>query len=226
MSPFKHLFISKSRKVNFELSIIIRDLVNIPLVSGYYYVNWKLKNASHTTGTTERVHIKNHQVIWNYPINTIIQLIIDKQQVLGSCELKLEIYQKGGKEIGSLSINLSEYAGLGVTTERYLLQNCKFNSTIELTLRMNIKTESTPNPQFQTPPLSRKQIFKDIPTVISERKERNKKVTNSPTTPLRPNIRQSQSVMSLPRFCKIQSTEEPSPIDVVEKLFAMRVEPL
>ncbi|KAI8367980.1 hypothetical protein EDC96DRAFT_505953 [Choanephora cucurbitarum] len=54
MTPFTHLFVSKSRKVNFELSLIIRDLVNVPLVSGYYYVNWKLKNASHTTGTTER----------------------------------------------------------------------------------------------------------------------------------------------------------------------------
>lgn len=54
LTPFTHLFISKNRKINFELSLIIRDLVNVPLVSGYYYVNWKLKNASHTTGTTER----------------------------------------------------------------------------------------------------------------------------------------------------------------------------
>lgn len=54
MTRFTNLFVSKNRKVNFELSIIIRDLVNIPLVSGYYYVNWKLKNASHTSGTTER----------------------------------------------------------------------------------------------------------------------------------------------------------------------------
>ncbi|KAF1803692.1 hypothetical protein FB192DRAFT_1279173 [Mucor lusitanicus] len=85
----------------------------------------------------------------------MIQLVINKQQVLNDCELKLDIYQKGGKEIGTLSINLSEYAGSGVTTERYLLQNCKFNSTIKLSLRMNIKPDSTSNqpssyPQFQT----------------------------------------------------------------------------
>ncbi|KAL7317366.1 hypothetical protein PS15m_003734 [Mucor circinelloides] len=226
LTPFTHLFISKNRKVNFELSLIIRDLVNVPLVSGYYYVNWKLRNASHTTGTTERVHIKDHQITWNHPINTMVQLVINKQQVLNDCELKLDIYQKGGKEIGTLSVNLSEYAGLGVATERYLLQNCKFNSTIKLSLRMNIKPDSTSNqpssyPQFQTPPLSRKQIFKDIPTVIQERKERNKKVDLPPPILT---IRKSQSVMSLPRFCKLQtSNEEPSPIDVVEKLFAVRV---
>lgn len=53
--------------------------------------------------------------------------------MLGGCDLKLEIYKKGDKEeLGSLTINLSEYAGSGVTTERYLLQNCKFNSTIKV----------------------------------------------------------------------------------------------
>lgn len=62
----------------------------------------------------------------------MIQLVINKQQVLGRCDLKLEIFKKGGKEIGSLNINLSEYAGSGVTTERYLLHNCKFNSTIKV----------------------------------------------------------------------------------------------
>lgn len=60
------------------------------------------------------------------------KLAIDKHQMLNDCELKLEVYQKGGKEIGSLSINLSEYAGSGVVTERYLLQDCKFNSTIKV----------------------------------------------------------------------------------------------
>lgn len=62
----------------------------------------------------------------------MIQLVTNKQQILSTCELKLEIHQKGGKEIGSLSINLSEYAGSGVTTERYLLQDCKYNSTIKV----------------------------------------------------------------------------------------------
>lgn len=70
---------------------------------------------------------------WNHPINTLVQLVINKQQILGGCDLKLEIYKKGDKEeLGSLTINLSEYAGSGVTTERYLLQNCKFNSTIKV----------------------------------------------------------------------------------------------
>jgi hypothetical protein len=54
MTPFKNLFISKSRKVNFEVGVIIRDIANVPLVSGSYYVNWKLKHASHPAGSTAR----------------------------------------------------------------------------------------------------------------------------------------------------------------------------
>ncbi|CAO3693807.1 unnamed protein product [Rhizopus stolonifer] len=188
MSPFSQLFVSKNRKVNFEIAIIIRDLVNVPLVSGYYYVNWKLKHTSHPAGSTPSVHIKDHQVSWNYPINTMTKLVIDKHQMLHDCELKLEVYQKGGKEIGSLNINLSEYAGSGVVTERYLLQDCKFNSTIKLTLRMNTKSEDYP--QFQTPPVSRKQVFKDIPTIVRERTERS-------ITLETPTLKKSQSAISL-----------------------------
>ncbi|GAA5804358.1 N-terminal C2 in EEIG1 and EHBP1 proteins-domain-containing protein [Helicostylum pulchrum] len=211
MSPFTHLFISKSRKVNFELSLIIRDLVNVPLVSGYYYVNWKLKNSTHTTGSTARVHIKDHQVTWNHPINTMIQLVTNKQQILSTCELKLEVHQKGGKEIGSLSINLSEYADSGVTTERYLLQDCKYNSTIKLSLRMNIKPDSVNT--FQTPPLSRQQIFKDIPSIVHH--------TTKPI-PSIPLLRKSQSAISLPKYCRIHASQEPSPVDLVEQLFAAK----
>jgi hypothetical protein len=96
-------------------------------------VNYSLDGVS-CTNNLPRILIQDHQVTWNHPINTMIQLVIDKQQILGKCEFKLDIYQKGGKEIGSLSINLSEYADKGVTTERYLLQNCKFNSTIKVIL--------------------------------------------------------------------------------------------
>lgn len=65
------------------------------------------------------------------------QLIISKQHVLGPCEFKLEVYQElgGSKDtipIGSLTINLSEYASSGLTTRRYLLDDCKFNSTIKV----------------------------------------------------------------------------------------------
>lgn len=79
----------------------------------------------------------DHCIFWNHPINTMAQIVINKQHVLGACELKLEVFQElsGGKEthcIGTLIINLSEYADSGVITRRYLLDQCKFNSRVKV----------------------------------------------------------------------------------------------
>lgn len=65
------------------------------------------------------------------------ELVISKQHLLQPCELKLEIYQEVGgtgaaKQMGSLSINMSEYASSGSITRRYLLEECKFNSFIKV----------------------------------------------------------------------------------------------
>lgn len=87
---------------------------------------------------------------------------------------------------------------------------------------MNVKADSVNNntmiPLFQTPPLSRQQIFKDIPTIVHQRLERSKKTlpntnyeeinsrtmtsNNKKKSPLPPplilhTVRKSQSVISL-----------------------------
>ncbi|CDS09035.1 hypothetical protein LRAMOSA10395 [Lichtheimia ramosa] len=247
--PLLNLFISKHRKVDFEVSILIRDLANVPLVSGLYYVKWRIRNASHASGMTERAPINDHSVFWNYPINTMAQLVINKQHVLGSCELKLEIIQElsGGKEthtVGTLSINLSEYAESGVTTRRYLLDDCKFNSTVKLSIRMSQKSDA--GTQFQLPQ-PQKSMFspqdmstpddRSIESVASERKLSSSSsavasvaaatatantTANAMVTPS-PQLKKSQSAMSLPHFCKqttpFGSTDEQSPTDLVEQLF-------
>ncbi|CAO3626942.1 unnamed protein product [Mucor hiemalis] len=55
--PLSRLFVSKSRKIDFELTLLIQDLTNVPLVSGLYFVKWKLKNTIHTNGSTVRAPI-------------------------------------------------------------------------------------------------------------------------------------------------------------------------
>ncbi|EPB87755.1 hypothetical protein HMPREF1544_05415 [Mucor circinelloides 1006PhL] len=174
--PFSRLFVSKDRKIDFELTILIQDLTNVPLVSGLYYVKWKLKNAAHTGGSTVRAPIRDHCIFWGHPISTMAHLVISKQHILGPCELRLEVYQElGGSRdtipIGSLTINLSEYASSGLTTRRYLLDECKFNSTIKLSIKVDQKSDSST--EFQLPPLKKQQIFTDIPSMITERQERS-----------------------------------------------------
>ncbi|KAI9476085.1 MAG: N-terminal C2 in EEIG1 and EHBP1 proteins-domain-containing protein [Benjaminiella poitrasii] len=174
---FSRLFISKNRKIDFELTILIQDLTNVPLVSGLYYVKWKLKNAVHSSGSTVRAPIRDHCIFWGHPISTMAHLVISKQHILGPCELKLEVYQElgGSKDtvpIGNLTINLSEYAGSGLITRRYLLDNCKFNSTIKLSIKVDqISTALT---EYEIPPLKKQQIFTDIPSMITERQQQDR----------------------------------------------------
>ncbi|KAI8067337.1 N-terminal C2 in EEIG1 and EHBP1 proteins-domain-containing protein [Thamnidium elegans] len=245
--PLSHIFISKSRKIDFELTILIQDLTNVPLVSGLYYVKWRLKNATHNNGSTVRAPIRDHCIFWGHPISTMAQLIISKQHVLGPCEFKLEVYQElgGSKDtvpIGSLTINLSEYASSGLTTRRYLLDDCKFNSTIKLSIKVDQKSDALM--QFDIPPLKRQQIFTDIPSMITERQERSllyderslhsasftsnaiNNTSNNLDTSFRsqtPVLKKSQSAISLPHYCRqvtpFNDSDDPSPVDLVEQLF-------
>lgn len=95
-----------------------------------------------------REHIKDHTVEWYSSVTTFAELVISKQQILQPCELKLDIYQElgggGTKQMGSLSINLSEYALSGPITRRYLLDECKFNSFIKVRTGMNDPLADSP----------------------------------------------------------------------------------
>ncbi|CAO3612321.1 unnamed protein product [Cunninghamella blakesleeana] len=233
MIPLTHLFISKHRKVHFDVSVVIRDLVNVPLVSGLFYVTWKIKNASKNYGITTRIPIKDHTVCWNQPIKVISQLVISKQRLLGPCELKIEVFQEiGGKQtscIGDLSINLSEYVDAGLNTERFLLNHSKFNSTLKLTIKMHQKSD--PGIEFHIPVKKKQQLISSIPSFINERK-----VSTTPTLDDRllatgglkqvsknRALRKSQSTMTL-KYCRQNTLPRnidcPSPHDVVEQLFA------
>jgi hypothetical protein len=99
--------------------------------------SWDLYGYQATKLFTIRAPIRDHCIFWGHPISTMAHLVISRQHILGPCELRLEVYQElGGSRdttpIGSLTINLSEYASSGLTTRRYLLDECKFNSTIKV----------------------------------------------------------------------------------------------
>ncbi|KAI8971684.1 N-terminal C2 in EEIG1 and EHBP1 proteins-domain-containing protein [Mycotypha africana] len=146
MFLFSHLPVSKYKKFKFEIQILIRELLDVPLLSGYYYVDWKLRNASDAFGTTRRIHIRNHNVVWNCLIKTMLSIAADKKHTLRYSELRMDIFKEGNRQkLGTVSVNMSEFVGKGYINERYLLKNCRFNSTIKLSIRINLTTESMPS---------------------------------------------------------------------------------
>ncbi|KAI9258495.1 N-terminal C2 in EEIG1 and EHBP1 proteins-domain-containing protein [Sporodiniella umbellata] len=168
-----NLFVSKQRKVDFSIQLTLHDLSNVPLVSGLYYVKWRLKNAAQSSGSTVSSPIRDHDIFWDHSIHTLAHLVISKENILGPCELKLQVFQEVGGtntivSVGSLKVNLSEYANHGRINSRFLLDDCKFNSTIKISFRLDQVTET--DISYQNPPLEKQQITVDIPsTIINDR---------------------------------------------------------
>ncbi|CAO3637948.1 unnamed protein product [Cunninghamella echinulata] len=137
----------------------------------------EIKNTTQSSGITTNIPINDHTVIWRHSVKTQCELVISKQHLLMPCELKLEIYQEIGgsnlKQIGSLSLNISEYATLGHITKRYLLEECKFNSLIKLSIQM--KQLSKTDELFTAPPLTKSIRQSDISTMISNTVPEKKK---------------------------------------------------
>ncbi|SAM03147.1 hypothetical protein [Absidia glauca] len=236
--PLSHYFIAKHRKLDFHIHLNIQDITNVPLVSGCYFVKWRLRNATVSNGATTKEHIKDHTVEWYSSVTTFAELVISKQQILQPCELKLDIYQElgggGTKQMGSLSINLSEYALSGPITRRYLLDECKFNSFIKLSIEM--KQLSNENQPFTVPPMSKPQRHTDISTMITnavaekaDDSSAARSLTGSTSDrsmqqhPSNRMVPRSQSNLSLSQYCRYPSSalqnDDPSPSDVVEQLF-------
>ncbi|CAG8545359.1 945_t:CDS:2 [Funneliformis caledonium] len=174
MSSLSLFFVPRNKKVHFEIDILIQELINVPLVSGSYYIKWKLKNGERTNSMTERAPIKHRSIAWNYKLQNSVQIIIGKDGVLMPCELSIKVKQElnGGKEvnnIGKLLLNLSEYVGLNSVTQRYLLQDSKINSTLKLTINMK---QTSGKVGFKVPSIKKPQIFGGIAGIITERTER------------------------------------------------------
>ncbi|KAI9096138.1 N-terminal C2 in EEIG1 and EHBP1 proteins-domain-containing protein [Phlyctochytrium arcticum] len=133
------LFVSKARKVKFEVYCHVHDLTNLPYVSGLYYVKWKLKQGGSSEGTTAKCVVKDHTVNWDASFRLEPTMIIGKDGVLLPCELTLYVRQLVGRsseDVGRVSINLAEYAASRSKSKRFLLQESRLNSIIRVALEV------------------------------------------------------------------------------------------
>ncbi|KAF8458355.1 N-terminal C2 in EEIG1 and EHBP1 proteins-domain-containing protein [Terfezia claveryi] len=166
-----HTFVPKSRKPRFNLTLQIHDLNNVPLVSGAAYVKWHLHNSTKgdARGRTDKALIKEHKVNWRYERNVSnIRMTVDRSGMLNEQLVMFEINQEySGRErimLGTVTLNLAEYAGVEKETRRYLMQESKINSTLKVTIAM---TQVSGDTNFCPPPLRGAQVFGGIAGIIS-----------------------------------------------------------
>ncbi|CAG8602126.1 7588_t:CDS:2 [Paraglomus occultum] len=242
MSSLSLLFLPRSRKVEFYVDITVHELVNVPLVTGNYYVKWRLQHGEKKSGSSKRAQhsVRDHSVVWNYQFETIVQLVIGRDGYLMPCELKLSIKQElnGGKEVnnvGILTLNLAEYVGCNKLERRYLLQDSKINSNLKLNITM--KQKHTGDVAYKVPPLKKAHIFGGITGIISERKELQDdersilgyrsmsvlaphRMSRSRSTPsLRSSYLAQESRTSSPAVSRLRDMEDLSAVDVIEEIF-------
>ncbi|KAL1922547.1 uncharacterized protein VTP21DRAFT_10086 [Calcarisporiella thermophila] len=239
MTAWIHFFISKRKKPVFELTLVVHELANVPLVSGHYSVRWRLKgSAAQSQGETQRAPLRNHCVRWGQKFQTSVQLIVGKDNILQPCELRLYIKQESinGREatnVGVVILNLSEYVNGGGEMRRYLLQESKFNSTLKLGISLR---QIEGDASYVVPSLKRSQIFTGIHSLVTDsRKESDSKSLKAPShrnsigSTTTNTLHRSYSSPTLVETFAVREAIDPalflksscerSPTDIVEEIF-------
>ncbi|KAJ3273501.1 hypothetical protein HDV01_004421 [Terramyces sp. JEL0728] len=135
------MFVSKNRRVQYECKLTIHELINLPYVSGQYFVKWKLSNST-TKGSTTRATVKDNKVVWEAEFTFHVNLYVEKNRTLSPCDLictvKQEIYGGSSTDrLGNVNISLANVVGTtDPIMERYLLNDAKSNSLLLITTQM------------------------------------------------------------------------------------------
>ncbi|KAK9466972.1 N-terminal C2 in EEIG1 and EHBP1 proteins-domain-containing protein [Lipomyces arxii] len=169
-----NVLVPKSRRAKFAVTLTIHDLSNIPLVSGYVFVRWHIRDTARgdARGRTEKAPIKEHKASWE-SVREIekVRMFIDRYGLLSDKYIVFEVVSEHSGEkmdLGTLQLNIAEYVKEKPTGRRYLLQDSKINSTLKITLDCRQLSGDT---GYSTPPLSAGQVFGGITGVIQEHKD-------------------------------------------------------
>jgi hypothetical protein len=105
-------FFTSTSKVVFEVEIVVKDLENLPYISGLYYVKYNHRKSL-TKGFSEKQTVRNNVVEWNSRIFIPeTSMKIGKDGVLQPSHIDLYFRQDRDKgkrwdDLGTISINLA-----------------------------------------------------------------------------------------------------------------------
>lgn len=102
-----------------------------------------VENYSTARGITPFYKLKDHAVVWEHNLDVVVKMDVDRETAeLLPSEFKVVIMQRvisgdpdapKNPRLGTLSLDLSEYAGVGKeVTRSYLLRDTKMNATLKV----------------------------------------------------------------------------------------------
>ncbi|KAF7366881.1 C2 NT-type domain-containing protein [Mycena sanguinolenta] len=148
-----------------------------------------------TRGQTPFLPLRDHSVIWDYPLSAVVRMSIDRDtHRLLPHPFTLKVVQlvvpgdpdaPPNPRLGTVELDLAEYADSfpaaagnrdgppkGTVMRRYLLLDSKTNATLRLSIRVE-PVLSPPPPPFVAPPLPQSEILAGVEaaTLLSTRAE-------------------------------------------------------
>lgn len=123
------------------------------------FLHWRVGRVE---GFSPHFPVKEHRI--QYSMSFHLEQLIGLDRVTNILEdviLKVYVNQetKGGQEwsrFGTVTINLSEFAGSRETTRKFLLENSKTNTALSVTIYSNLKSGGAPF--FKVPESAKKFI--------------------------------------------------------------------
>ena len=150
----------------FKGTLIIRDVVKVPLPNINIYVKFQLKLGifKGVKGQTQTKTIIGDKAEFDKKFNFEADIGLDSDKTLKPVLLRVKVKQQtntGSVTLGTLELNISGYAVLNPPKVRYLLDNCKSNIMCGLEIQLEGEGD------FKVPPLVISSSFDDL---MSEQK--------------------------------------------------------
>jgi hypothetical protein len=131
-------------------------------------------SASAARGQTALVDLKDHSVVWQHPVTTVLRLDVFRDSgVLAPSQLKLAVVQHPVRNdpasapqnprLGAVYLNMAEFVDKGCVQRKYLLKEAKINAILHLTIELEHIGGTT---DYKAPPLPKGEIMNGITSLL------------------------------------------------------------
>lgn len=115
------------KKYLFRVYLEIAELSNVALRNEFIFVKVRQKNGGKLNYLSSKSEVREHKVVWNEKINFQCKTQANASTgILNECYLRFSIRKEtrlgGTQKLGFVDVNLSEFAGCGRQSGKYLLE--------------------------------------------------------------------------------------------------------
>lgn len=140
-------FMMKKKRYKFHVDISELELSEVSYSKAILFAKVRQLDGGNFSDVSKRMEVQNHRVQYNARFQFLCKMNANATSgILDTCKCRISIRmeEKGGRnfrKLGFTDINLAEYAGVGQSTQRYILQPYDLNHRLDnsiLQVKLNI----------------------------------------------------------------------------------------